>query len=1106
MRERAGVRLGVWLVAATAWLAGCAAGRQEGAPLVPSVSFETGGAPFWEDPAIFRVGTEAPRATFVAFADEESARRHRTDGTASPFVRSLNGSWKFHWVARPADRPVEFYRPEYDVSGWDEIAVPASIERSGYGVAIYTNAKYPFAPVNPEPPRIPHDDNPVGSYRTTFTIPDDWSGREVFIHFGGVSSAFFVWVNGVPVGYNQGSKTPAEFRITRFLRPGENVLAAEVYRWSDGVYLEDQDFWRLSGIHRDVFLYSLPGVHIRDYFARVGLDETYTHGTLGLEVEVRNLASEPGDYAVEYSVFDGDRVVAKESKPVSIDGERADVRFDRVVENVRRWSAETPELYDLVLSLRAPSGRILQSVSSRIGFRSVEIRDAQLLVNGVAIYLKGVNLHEHHEVTGHVVDEATMRRDIAVMQRHNVNAVRTSHYPQPERWYELADEYGLYLVNEANIESHGIGYHRDATLADKPEWGPQHMDRTVRMVERDKNHPSVIIWSLGNEAGDGRNMLANYKWIHERDGSRPVQYEGRTRGITEVLERHTDLHVPMYARPWDLERYVQSDPDRPLVLCEYAHAMGNSVGNLQEYWDVIERYPVLQGGFIWDWVDQGLLETTAEGERFWAYGGDFGPPDTPSDANFCINGLVFPDRTPQPKLLEVKRVYQYVGFEPADLRTGQVTLRNKYDFTDLSAFELEWSVLGDGVVIQTGSAPALALPPHQSRTITLDYALPEPRPGVEYFLNLSLRRKATQGMVPAGYEVAAKQFVLPVAAPPEVILAGAVPALAVHRTEAAVRVTGPSFQATFDLAEGTLASLRFNGRELIQKAPVPNFWRAAIDNDWGNRLPVRARAWRHAGETRRLEHTRMEAVSGSVFRISFDYVLLDHEGHDVADYTTRYTVLGSGDIVVENSFAKRSDDLPELPRMGMNLHLPVAFDRMSWLGRGPHENYWDRHTSADVGLYNGLVRDQYVPYIRPQENGYKTDVRWVALTNGLDAGLLAVGLPLLSIGAHHNILEDFESPEAGIVGHEDRSRARNRHTTDVRHRALVSLDLDYRQMGVGGDNSWGAQTHDAYRLLEPRYRYSFRLRPFDPSSEAAADLARQRIIVDGTGDVSTARH
>ena len=1060
------------------------------------VSFAYADTVHWENPWVVQINREKPRASFVTFPDEEQARRYRRDVDASPFTSSLNGTWKFNYVDRPADRPADFYRTDYDVSGWDDLDVPSSWEVQGYGIPIYTNVKYPFRPVDPNPPHIPHDNNPVGSYKRTFTVPADWDGREVFVHFGGVSSAYYLWVNGIPVGYNEGSKTPAEFRISPYLVDGENEIALEVYRWSTGSYLEGQDFWSLSGIFRNVYLVSTPRVYVRDYFARTGLTNNYTDGTLGLEVELRDLDSRRGDYTVEYAVYDGDVRALNGSQTVHLAGDSTLVRFDATIPNARRWSAETPELYDLVVTLKSPSGEVVESIGSRIGFRSVEIKNAQLLVNGVAVLLKGVNMHEHHPVTGHVVDEETMRKDIEVMQTFNVNAVRTAHYPQQERWYELADEYGLYIVDEANIESHGVGYDSLVTLANKAEWGPAHMDRTVRMVERDKNHASVIIWSLGNEAGDGWNMVNTYNWIHARDGHRPVQYEGYSWGLTEeVLPRHTDMYVPMYARPWDIERYALSNPDRPLILCEYAHAMGNSVGNLQEYWDVIEKYPVLQGGFIWDWVDQGILTTNEDGEEFWAYGGDFGPPDVPSDANFVINGLIFPDRTPHPSLHEVKRVYQYIGFDADDLNEGRLRIHNKYDFTDLAGFTLNWEITADGIVVSSGSQSGVRLAPHQEQVVDLGYTLPRAEPGAEYLLNVNFTRNEAHGMVPAGHVVAEAQFELPIRAETATIAMGALPGVDIDEGAGSVRVSGPGFAVAFDNTTASLTSLRFADKEFISKPLEPNFWRAPIDNDWGNRLPERAGVWRDAPQTRRVTNVDVNRTTDGSVSIAYDLVMTDSEGVEVADYRTVYTVLGTGDVFVDNTFEKRSEDLPELPRMGMNVHLQREFDQMTWYGRGPHENYWDRNRSADVGLYSGSVADQYVPYIRPQENGNKTDVRWVALTSDDGLGLLAVGDEPLSISAHHNILEDFVTPEAGLVGHDDRSQATNRHPTDVKPRDLTSLNLDHRQMGVGGDDSWGGQTHDQYRLLDTTYRYSFRLRPYRADQDRPAELARQRFDV-----------
>ncbi len=1052
-----------------------------------AVRFSTSEPREWENPEVNLIGVEAPHATFYRF---DTAEQARTGGKAdSPWIKSLNGPWKFHFSPRPSERPVAFFREDFDVSGWKTLEVPSNWEMNGYGYPIYVNIKYPF---EANPPFVPHDDNPVGSYRRTFEVPAAWQGREVYLHFGGVSAGYYVWVNGKEVGFSEDSKTPSEYRITPYLKKGANTLAVEVYRYSDGSYLEDQDFWRMSGIQRDVYLYAAPRTHIRDFFARAGLANDYRDGRLQLEVEVAHTDGFQPGYTVEAVLYDGEKAAIRQSRSVSSEGGSV-VSFEQSLKNVRRWSAEQPNLYRLVIALKDRSGKTIEATGARIGFRTSEIKGGQLLVNGKPIYLKGVNLHEHHDIRGHVVDEETMLKDIRTMKAFNINAVRTSHYPQPERWYELADEYGLYLIDEANIESHGIGYRRDVTLADKPEWLKAHLERTQRMVERDKNHPSVIIWSLGNEAGDGRNMLATYRWIHQRDGTRPVQYE-REGEETNAPERHSDIKAPMYATIPQIEAYAKTNPDRPLILCEYAHAMGNSVGNLQDYWDVIENYPALQGGFIWDWVDQGLVKTDATGRSYWAYGGDFGPPDVPSDANFCINGLVNPDRTPHPALHEVKKVYQNAEFTPENLESGTVRVHNKFFFTSLEAFDLAWSVVADGKTLESGVTPLPAAAPQTDAVVTLGYTLPEPEPGRVYFLNLDLIRKQPHPLLEKGHVEAYEQFLLPIEAPVTPTDVQSVPALTLDRQGKDVAVEGQGFSVRFDLATGSMYSLKLGNEEMIAKGPVPDFWRAPTDNDWGNDLPRRARPWRKAGDNRSVVRSEVEQPGPGVVRVTLEMNLYGTDNFNltakpIALYKTVYTVLGTGDILVDNDFRKTDPELPEVPRMGMNLRLPREYDRITWLGRGPFENYWDRNTGALVGLYSGSVADQYVPYIRPQENGYKTDVRWVALTNGEGVGLLAVGMPLLSVGAHHQLMEDFESPEAGFM---PRYEGKNRHTTDVVPSDLVSLNVDYRQMGVGGDNSWGARTHDRYVLSEPSYRYSFRLRPFDGRRDNPAALARLR--------------
>ena len=645
----------------------------------------------WENPEVIGRNKEVPHTTIISYPTEKMALTGNKED--SPDYLSLDGEWKFYYSDSPDKRPFWFFKNDYNTRFWDNITVPSNWQLKGYDVPIYVNIKYPF---EANPPLIDHKWNPVGSYKRSFAIPGEWKDKEVFLHFGAVSSAFYVWVNEEMVGYSEDSKLPAEFNITKYLKNSKNTVSVEVYRWSDGSYLEDQDFFRLSGIQRTVFLHARPKERINDFFAGAGLKNGFKDGVLDLVTTIIGADSVEKDLSLDASLFDGGTRIYSELKQFKLSEGKANVDFNKSFSNIKRWSAESPDLYTLVLTLKDNNGEILECVSSKLGFRSVEIKNSQLLINGIAVYLKGVNMHEHDPVNGHVVDEATILSDILLMKSNNINAVRTSHYPQQELWYEMCDKYGLYLIDEADIESHGIGYNKDKTLADKPEWAAAHLARIEGMVERDKNHPSVIIWSMGNEAGDGNNFLNAYKWIKGRDKSRPVQYE-RAEKSTNTTETHTDIWCPMYADIKTIENYALDTANkRPLILCEYAHSMGNSTGNLQDYWDVIEKYPKLQGGFIWDWVDQGLLTKSTDGKEYWAYGGDFGEEGVPSDGNFCINGLVWPDRTPHPALAEVKKVYQNVSFEAIDLAKGKVRIRNKYNFTNLSEFIIGWVVVSDG--------------------------------------------------------------------------------------------------------------------------------------------------------------------------------------------------------------------------------------------------------------------------------------------------------------------------------------------------------------------------------------------------------------------------
>ncbi len=1035
--------------------------------------------PDWENPLVFAINREEPHTFYIPYSSVKQALENIWE--KSPYFKSLNGTWKFYWVRKPSERPVNFYREDYDVSRWNHIPVPSDWQMQGYGFPIYDNSDYPFLSpaLTPTPPHIPHNYNPVGSYKRYFTVPEKWKDRQIILHFGGVRSAFYVWINGKRVGYSQGSKTPAEFNITRYLRPGKNSISVEVYRWSDGSYLEDQDFWRLSGIERDVFLYAVPPVHIWDYFARVDLDSDYRDGVVDLEIILRKFSeAQSRRYILEAYLLDkkGKRI-ARYSSPVFLTKKgkkRVGVHWN--VSSPEKWSAEFPNLYHLILILKNDSGKILEVLSSNIGFRKVEIKDGQLLLNGVPIYIKGVNRHEHDPIKGHVVSVDSMLQDIKLMKRFNINAVRTSHYPNDPGWYDLCDRYGIYLVDEANIESHGMGYRPDRTLGNNPLWKGAHLDRTMRMVERDKNHPSVIIWSLGNEAGDGVNFEATYNWIKQRDPSRPIMYE------RALLGPHTDIYDPMYAPIEHLIKYA-SKPEpgkRPLIMCEYSHAMGNSNGNLKDYWDVIYKYPVLQGGFIWDWVDQGLLKEI-NGKKCWAYGGDYGPEGFPSDRNFCLNGLVHPDRKPHPALREVKKVYQYVNFEPLELEHGEVKVTNRYDFTNLKNFRIVWKVLANGKQIYKNSTNAPDVAPHKSAVIELAIPRISPDPGVEYYLDISVRTIKATELLPSNFEVAWEQFKLPFYKPLQAQISDNIPHLSLQKNGDVTIIKAKNFTYKFNEKNGTFTSMVYMGKEFIKSGPVPNFWRAPTDNDFGNGMQIRCRAWKYAGKRRRIESVRIEKLDEKTVRIQENSTLPAGNSR----LTIVYEIKGNGTIRTTMTLHPIYPNIPEIPRIGMSMVLPEDFDRVIWYGRGPHETYQDRKYGARIGIYRMSVDELYFPYIRPQENGNRTDVRWVAITGKKGYGLLFIGMPLINFSAFHFLNEDFDE---GVV-------KRNRHACQLIRRPLTTFNIDYKQMGVGGDNSWGALPHPEYMLYPTRsYSYSFIVVP--------VQLEKKELIPDNVQKLS----
>jgi beta-galactosidase len=1034
--------------------------------------------PHWNNVDVIRENTEPPRAHFVAYPDRVASLS--ADPKENPRLLSLNGAWKFHYADSPEDRPKGFFGESFDVSGWADIPVPSNWERQGFGYPIYVNVPYAF---EIDEPNVPTDDNPVGSYRRDFEIPADWGGHDIFVQFGAVSSAMYLWINGRYAGYSEGSKTPSEFDITDYVHTGGNAVAVEVYRWSTGSYLEDQDFWSLSGIQRDVSLYARPKQRVRDYFVHAGLANGYRDGEFGIEIELVNSGSAAADLVITVEVLDGGEPVVHKRAQMGLSPGEGRFGFTAGIPAVRQWSAELPNLYTLVIETARADGSGREVISQQIGFRTTEISNGRFLVNGRLVKLKGVNLHEHHDVTGHVVDEETMLTDIRLMKGANMNAVRNSHYPQPERWYELTSQHGLYMVDEANIESHGYGYDHDKTLGNKPHWMDHHLDRTQRMLERSKNFPSVVIWSLGNEAGDGVNLGATYAWIKSRDPSRPVQYE--TEGDIELVgERHSDFHSSMYWRHWDLENYAQTHNDRPFVLIEYSHAMGNSSGNMQEYWDVINSHDILAGGFIWDWVDQGLLEHDADGMPYWTYGGDYGPPGVPSSGNFCDNGIVFPDRRVQPAYWEVKRVYQEVDFTADQPREGAIVVHNNYDFQSLGGFELHWKLTADGELADRGVLTLPAIAPRTSAELGLWSGQARLDTPQEYFLDVELVHPRASGLLPAGHSYARAQFAVPSRGREiEDLSSGEVEAQ-LHENSLEIALQGDGFRYSFDRRTGLLSSIEMQGRELMLEPLAPNFWRAPTDNDFGNYMGDWAAAWEQAGRHRRLLSLEARQAANGAITVEAEYAFDDDKGAELARWKAVYSMDVTGELHVANHFV-REDGLPEIPRVGMNMELVRALDRVEWFGRGPHENYADRKLAAHVGRYRNTVADHYVPYMRPQENGYKTDVRWFALFDDRQFGLKFSADEAIGFSVHHNRMEDFIPPvkiaitsEDGAGARENRARV-NMHVNDIKPRDLVSVNIDYGQMGVGGDDSWGKRTLQRYMLNETSYHYGFTILPLN---------------------------
>ncbi len=1006
---------------------------------------------------IFEENKLPPRATFFGFESEaisnmESSKRYL----------SLNGDWKFHFTKDPKQRPTTFQNMDFDHSGWDTIPVPANWEVEGYDYPIYLDERYPF---NTKWPDAPNDYNPVGTYHKEINLEEEFLSEDVILHFAGAKSAMYVYINGSYVGYSQGSKTPAEFNITEYLSKGKNLIALQLFRWSDASYLESQDMLRMSGIERDVYLYAQPNVFVSDYYAYSNLDDTYTNGIFKNTIFIQNNSEQAVSRNIYLELLDGDASIYKTTGTIEIPaGSSIDFTSESIIENVNQWSAELPNLYRLAISLvDSDSPKNNQYINRNTGFKRVEIKNSQVLFNGKAIYIKGVDRHETDPLTGHVVSRVSMEKDIKLMKQNNINAVRSSHYPNDPYWLELCDQYGLYVVDEANIESHPLAIDEKTQIGNEMSWLPAHMMRTQRMYFRDRNHASIYSWSLGNEAGEGEIFRTTYKWLKEQDDNRIVQYEPAGK------EGYTDLYCPMYPKPEYLIEHGKSDSDKPSIIIEYAHAMGNSVGNLQDYWDIIETYPNLQGGFIWDWVDQSLEYKDENGKPYFAYGHDF-HPDLPTDGNFLNNGLVNPYRKPNPHLFEVKKVYEPVQFNY--LGNGIIAIENKNFFADFSDKEVHLKILNNGREVYQQSKTELNVPAQQTQKIQFDNVPDVFIPEEEYILEVSLIQKNETPLVPKGYEVSWDQFILNegtryVAARPHKI------GLQIVTSGQDIQIQNDKTDLRINSKTGEFISWTFEGEKITNQPIRPNFWRPLTDNDLGNGMDKWAKIWQDASYSYSAKLIGKPAKTQEGVSFSVGYVLPNAE----ADVKVDYEILANGILNIDYHFKPNQKELPHIPKLGMYLTLPNSYTDISWYGNGPIESYWDRKTGVKAGIYSGKVAEQFHRYMRPQETGNKTDIRWFRLSSDMVTLELKSNELLNSSTWPFAMKEiDFNSEDAGISA-SGLVPVTKKHGADIKIGNTVQWNIDHLQMGVGGDNSWGAFVHDEYMIHPKEYNYSFSIRP-----------------------------
>lgn len=1085
--------------------------------------------PYWRDMHVLSVNKQAPRSSFMTYDNEKEALSSKYEN--SKYYKLLNGTWKFYFTEDQRQLPANLENPSTSFSDWHDIQVPGNWELQGFGTAIYVNHPYEFQPRNPQPPLLP-DATPVGVYKREIEIPSDWKGRDIYLHIAGAKSGMYVYLNGKEVGYSEDSKNPAEFLINPYLQDGKNMLAIKIYRWSTGSYLECQDFFRLSGIERDVFLWSQPKTAIQDFRVISTLDDSYTNGIFKLAVDIKNTSNNLSNAKINYQLFDTNKkVVTSGSKDITVKtNDKVTVDFSADLNNVATWTSEAPNLYKLLISVEQ-NGKTSEYVPFNVGFRRIEIKESDIeinhkkltlfYVNGQPIKLKGTNIHEVSQYTGHYVTPEQMRRNFELMKQNNINSVRLSHYPQDRKFYEMCDEYGLYVYDEANIESHGMYYslRKGGTLGNNPEWLESHMDRTRNMYERNKNFPCVTIWSLGNEAGNGYNFYNTYSYLKEKEKTlmnRPVNYE------RALWEWNTDMYVPQYPSTKWLEEIGEAGADRPVVPSEYAHAMGNSTGDFHGQWNAIYKYPHLQGGYIWEWIDHALLAKNKDGKEYWAYGGDFGK-DMPSDGNFVADGVIGPDQVPHPAMSEIKYNHQNIGFRAVDISKGQIEITNRFYFTNLSKYKVKYKILKNDKIIKE-SILALNIAPQEKEVISLPVSTLKPEAGAEYFINFEVATKQSEPLIPVGHVIAYDQFELPIRADKKAYKSSG-PKLSISDNAGIVTISSSKVNFVFDTKQGIATSYKVEGKEYFKDGfgIQPNFWRGPTDNDYGNGAPKRLHIWKESSKNFKIANYSTKE-DGDNIQLTADYKLAAGNNYIVI-YTVhpsgalkvavRFTPLQKEEEKIDKSEAellatyspkaraenKAKKNVLEVPRIGIRFRMPPAMDNIHYFGRGPEENYIDRYKGTLVGLYAATAWNLYYPYVRPQENGHHTDTRWISATTVQGDGLLIIGEKPIEFNALRNSVEDFDAQESDApyqwsnfsaqeIANRDYDKAKDNmrkqtHAIDITPKDYVEVCLDLRQQGVAGFDSWGSRPiPEATIYADEEYNWTFTMLPVSSVKDA----------------------